>query len=182
MPVWPGCLPTVSRIHWIRRFISVRAVTGNRILLSIPVIYTRCGFVTPELRYGLMYNWPIRTRNWNVCLQGLFTASLRVLFLIPMLMRLMMDRSVDIGWVIWRIWNRNCMNGNGKSTLCVIPCVWLINIGRWPVMTVFLMKSGYRPSPIFFVHLRSSSAKRVSVLTGLSVKRTVHSIPWLTTD
>lgn len=40
-----------------------------------------------------------------------------------------------------------------------------------------LMKSGYRPSPIFFVHLRSSSAKRVSVLTGLSVKRTVHSIP-----
>ena len=36
---------------------------GKPELLSIPVIYTRCGFVTPELRYGLMYNWPIRTRN-----------------------------------------------------------------------------------------------------------------------
>ena len=49
-------LPTVSRIHWIQPYISVREAMANRIRSYIRAIFTPCGFATPVHRYGLTCN------------------------------------------------------------------------------------------------------------------------------
>ena len=56
--MFENCFPNTleTTVHY-------RTTNGKPELLFIQVIFMPCGYVTPEHRFGLIYNWPVKIRN-----------------------------------------------------------------------------------------------------------------------
>ncbi len=56
--MFENCFPNTleTTVHY-------RTTNGKPDTFVIQVIFMPCGYVTPEHRFGLIYNWPVKIRN-----------------------------------------------------------------------------------------------------------------------